>query len=401
MESGTMRIKLREKDISNAHWYFNTKPKENVVCTICHGILQAPVKCLECGDNFCSYCYNNWENSPSKKSTKKGGKCEHLECERNLDLISTFLKKLKFTCRKCGEDYDYSTAYDHYQYLCHGTKNSEKSSLEASFRGNTKTTPSKARSSSKKQKIPKKEDSFEDSSKKGSIPKLNGSIFLKDISPVSEEKQESEHSLMEEAKNISEISNEKEPQLTNQFVSKSIENFIIQREEEPKEKIRKEKESVDFSSLREKSSSLRGRSNLKSSQTHKSISETEEKLKKQKEEIEGLKSTNILLEEKNIKLKDDYRLLLLTCYNNFQLLRTQMKDIFLEIKGKIHNEDSLISKEKLTEMLSNSERRTWTHYGVLKNFFENTFLLVEELNEDESHLGRKRGREDYSYIEEY
>ncbi|MCQ2816999.1 MAG: hypothetical protein MJ252_07015 [archaeon] len=116
MELTDKRVELKEDDVANDHWYFWNQPSEdNACCPICENIIQSPVKCNKCQQNFCMNCLQ--KEHKTKKKGKKKGKCPHTYYHKNYQLLNEFLQKLKFICRDCGQEYDYTTA-DNHQLVC-------------------------------------------------------------------------------------------------------------------------------------------------------------------------------------------------------------------------------------------------------------------------------------------
>ena len=97
--------------------------KEEIICSICLGILVDPVECITCHHNFCSKCYK--ETIESLKKYNSEIKCAY--CGKNVDgewkvkkniVVIQLLKHLNFQCEKCKKKFFDENEYKNHEKEC-------------------------------------------------------------------------------------------------------------------------------------------------------------------------------------------------------------------------------------------------------------------------------------------
>ena len=97
--------------------------KDSVICPICKSILVEPQLCLKCQSTFCKKCIDEW----SKNNEECPNKCSEPNYQNSVGR-NEILSKLKFKCKKCGDEYYYHEIQKHYE-KCDST-NSFKNEIE-------------------------------------------------------------------------------------------------------------------------------------------------------------------------------------------------------------------------------------------------------------------------------
>ncbi len=87
--------------------------EQNVICSICSGILVSPIQCLNCENCFCQLCWEEWKK-------KKGNNNCPFRCInpifKNSRLIKNILSNIKFKCKNgCNEEIPYLELENHYE----------------------------------------------------------------------------------------------------------------------------------------------------------------------------------------------------------------------------------------------------------------------------------------------
>ena len=88
--------------------------KDSIICPICLCIIIEPVMCLECQNNFCKKCIEDWK----KKDESCPNKCSAPVFK---DVIgkNNVITKCKFKCIKgCGEEIKFEDIKNHYNSDC-------------------------------------------------------------------------------------------------------------------------------------------------------------------------------------------------------------------------------------------------------------------------------------------
>ena len=88
--------------------------QELIICPICECIMIEPVMCLNCQNNYCKKCIEDWK----KKSTSCPNRCEN-PIYKNVIGKNRLISKFKFKCIKgCGEEILFDDIQKHYSSNC-------------------------------------------------------------------------------------------------------------------------------------------------------------------------------------------------------------------------------------------------------------------------------------------
>lgn len=85
------------------------------ICSICEGIVNKPVQCINCQNNFCEHCIKEWD----EKNHSCPMRCKEYSFQKNI-LFENFLSDiLLFKCQKgCGAIIPYSKLEEHLNVTC-------------------------------------------------------------------------------------------------------------------------------------------------------------------------------------------------------------------------------------------------------------------------------------------
>ena len=99
--------------------------ESSVICEICKGILNNPLKCSVCESSFCKNCIENWKKENTDKQCFN--KCQNPTFKTPKE-ITNFMKNMIFNCKNgCNEDIPYLELEDHYKNKCPKKKMDNKS----------------------------------------------------------------------------------------------------------------------------------------------------------------------------------------------------------------------------------------------------------------------------------
>lgn len=97
--------------------------EEEIICSICDGIIVDPIQCIECQNSFCKECLAQW----SKKSKTCPCRCSPFETTEN-KLLKRLLCKIQLNCpNKCGKTIPYEKYFTHINQECSANKNKNDS----------------------------------------------------------------------------------------------------------------------------------------------------------------------------------------------------------------------------------------------------------------------------------
>ena len=103
---------LEPDKVINQNYY--NEIKDNIICSICQGILYNPVQCSKCQNCFCKKCIEKWK----LQSNKCPFKCEKSVYKSNR-FITNILAKLIFKCKNgCNAEVEYEKIKVHYNEEC-------------------------------------------------------------------------------------------------------------------------------------------------------------------------------------------------------------------------------------------------------------------------------------------
>jgi hypothetical protein len=102
---------LDSQNVVNQDYY--KEIKDNIICSICKGILYNPVQCSKCQNCFCKKCIDKWKEE-NKKCPNDCNEAEYQECKMKNDILF----KLKITCVGCGKEINYNEAQQHHDSCC-------------------------------------------------------------------------------------------------------------------------------------------------------------------------------------------------------------------------------------------------------------------------------------------
>ena len=92
----------------------------NVICSICNGIVVAPVQCIECENCFCKSCIESWKKKAGENSCPFRCKSPIF---KNSRLIKNILSNIKFKCQNgCNQEIPYLELENHYEENCPNIK---------------------------------------------------------------------------------------------------------------------------------------------------------------------------------------------------------------------------------------------------------------------------------------
>lgn len=91
----------------------NIEIDRNLICSICHEILNCPMECNKCKNCFCKVCIENWRNSNDSCPFR----CEEFLLKSPHKIVLDALKNLSFRCQNhingCNEILGYSGYLQH------------------------------------------------------------------------------------------------------------------------------------------------------------------------------------------------------------------------------------------------------------------------------------------------
>jgi hypothetical protein len=103
---------LDSQNVVNQDYY--KEIKDNIICSICKGILYNPVQCSKCQNCFCKKCIDKWKQVNNKCPFK----CEKNSYQSNR-FITNILSKLIFQCKNgCNAEIEYDKIKKHYTEEC-------------------------------------------------------------------------------------------------------------------------------------------------------------------------------------------------------------------------------------------------------------------------------------------
>ena len=86
-----------------------------ITCSICDGIINDPMECILCENNFCNHCIKKWK----EKNVNCPFRCVNFSLKENIFLKKFLSDTLKFKCEKgCGQIISYSDFNEHYTISC-------------------------------------------------------------------------------------------------------------------------------------------------------------------------------------------------------------------------------------------------------------------------------------------
>ena len=85
------------------------------ICSICEGIVNKPVQCITCQNNFCEHCIKEWD----EKNKSCPMRCLKYSFQRNICFENFLSDILLFKCEKgCGAIIPYSKLEEHLKFIC-------------------------------------------------------------------------------------------------------------------------------------------------------------------------------------------------------------------------------------------------------------------------------------------
>ena len=103
---------LDPNNVINQDYY--KEISDNIICSICHGILYNPLQCSKCQNCFCKKCLISWK----LKNNICPFKCEKSSFKSN-KFITNILSKLIFKCKNgCNAEFEYDKIKKHYTEEC-------------------------------------------------------------------------------------------------------------------------------------------------------------------------------------------------------------------------------------------------------------------------------------------
>jgi hypothetical protein len=79
-------------------------------CPICYEVVWDAKECGTCERLFCASCINTWKN---KESSCPLCKVDELPAKKPAKAALAYLEKIKFSCGKCQQHFDYNQAVMH------------------------------------------------------------------------------------------------------------------------------------------------------------------------------------------------------------------------------------------------------------------------------------------------
>lgn len=87
--------------------------KETIFCPICRNIMIKPVMCMNCQNNYCRSCIEQWSNIKDYCPNK----CKNADYKSSL-IIGNILSKLNFKCKDCLNVINYEKMEKHVLSKC-------------------------------------------------------------------------------------------------------------------------------------------------------------------------------------------------------------------------------------------------------------------------------------------
>jgi len=87
--------------------------KETIFCPICRNIMIRPVMCMNCQNNYCRSCIEQWSNIKDYCPNK----CKNADYKNSL-IIGNILSKLNFKCKDCLNVINYEKMEKHVLSKC-------------------------------------------------------------------------------------------------------------------------------------------------------------------------------------------------------------------------------------------------------------------------------------------